>query len=163
MHTVGFSRSQPAEALAARGVTALPSLADLLSIADFVSLHLRLTPATRGLIGAAELALMKRDAFLINTSRGPLVDEAALVTALRRGTIAGAGLDVFEREPLDTRSPLVGLDNVVLSPHVAASTEEALERTAVLTATQIVDVLEGRRPPHLVNPEVWLVAGEGAG
>ena len=150
-----ISRSQPPEILAAAGVEPLASLADLLAAADFVSLHLRLHPATRNIIGARELGLMRRDAFLINTSRGPLIDEQALVTALRDRAIAGAGLDVFAHEPLPLDSPLIALDNVVLSPHVGASTQEALERTAVLTADQIVDVLAGRRPPHLVNPEVW--------
>lgn len=162
MRVVGFSRSQSPAEFAERGVAALPTLADLLAVSDFVSLHLRLAPSTRNVIGAAELALMKRDAFLINTSRGALVDEAALVTALRERWIAGAGLDVFASEPLDPASPLAALDNVILSPHVAASTEEALERTAILTASQIVDVLEGRRPPHLVNPEVWPAAGREA-
>jgi D-3-phosphoglycerate dehydrogenase len=162
MRVVGYSRGQPPEVLAAAGVEPRAGLADLLAVADFVSLHLRLNPTTRNIIGARELGLMRREAFLINTSRGALIDEEALVTALRDRAIAGAGLDVFAREPLPSDSPLVALDNVALSPHVGASTQQALERTAVLAAEQIVDVLAGRRPAHLVNPEVWPRVAAGA-
>ncbi|MFT0860542.1 hydroxyacid dehydrogenase [Ancylobacter sp. G4_0304] len=155
MRVVGFSRSQPDSAFLESGVERMDSLDALLAIADVVSLHLPGTPSTRGVIGARELGLMKPGAFLVNTSRGALIDEEALAQALAARRIGGAGLDVFVREPLDPASPLAGLDNVVLSPHVAGSAVEALERTALLVAQQVADVLAGRRPPHLVNPEVW--------
>lgn len=155
MRVVGFSRSQPDSAFLESGVERMDSLDALLAVADVVSLHLPGTPSTRGVIGARELGLMKPGAFLVNTSRGALIDEEALAQALAARRIGGAGLDVFVREPLDPASPLAGLDNVVLSPHVAGSAVEALERTALLVAQQVSDVLAGRRPPHLVNPEVW--------
>lgn len=155
MSVSAFSRSQPDAAFAAAGVERAPDLDTLLRGCDVVSLHLPLVAATRGLIGARELALMKPGALLINTGRGGLVDEEALAAALANGRIAGAGLDAFASEPLPTTSPLVRLPNVILTPHVAGSTVQALERMALLAATQVIDVLAGRRPPHLVNPSVW--------
>lgn len=100
----------------------------LLAAADVVSLHLPLTEATHGLIGAAALALMKHGAVLVNTARGPIVDEAALVEALRSGRLAGAGLDVFAEEPAPAGNPLLGLDNVVVTPHVAWYTADTMRR-----------------------------------
>ncbi|MCS0495785.1 hydroxyacid dehydrogenase [Ancylobacter sp. MQZ15Z-1] len=155
MKVAGFSRSQPDEAFARAGVERMATLDALLRVADVVSLHLPSTPATRGVIGARELSLMKPGAFLLNTSRGALIDEEVLVEALAARRIGGAGLDVFALEPLPAGSRLVALDNVVLSPHVAGSAVEALERTARLVAEQVVDVFAGRRPAHLVNPETW--------
>ncbi|MCJ8145053.1 hydroxyacid dehydrogenase [Ancylobacter sp. A5.8] len=155
MRVVGFSRSQPDSAFLESGVERMDSLDALLAIADVVSLHLPNTPETRGVIGARELGLMKPGAFVVNTSRGALIDETALAQALGAHRIGGAGLDVFVREPLDPASPLAGLDNVVLSPHVAGSAVEALERTALLVAQQVAEVFAGRRPRHLVNPEIW--------
>jgi D-3-phosphoglycerate dehydrogenase len=137
--------------------TANAELTDLESVlrqADFVSLHAPLTPETRHLIGAAELALMKPDAILVNTSRGGLVDEAALCEALAEKRIAGAGLDVFEQEPLEPDNPLRGLDNVVLAPHLGGTTEEALVRLSVRAAQNILAVLRGERPTAVHNPEV---------
>ncbi|WP_245413568.1 hydroxyacid dehydrogenase [Mangrovicella endophytica] len=151
LRTIGFSARRSDEDFAAAGVERSPSLDALLAASDFVSLHLSLTPETRGLIGARELGLMKPSAFLINTARGGLIDEAALSEALTAGQIAGAGLDVFVSEPLSPQSPLAALKNVVLSPHSAGSTEEALRRMACAAADQVVDVLAGRRPLHLVN------------
>jgi D-3-phosphoglycerate dehydrogenase len=156
MQVSAFSRSQPDGILAATGVERCPDLDTLLSESDVVSLHLPLVGATRGLIGARELALMKPQAFLINTGRGGLVDEDALARALAASQIAGAGIDVFSVEPLPLTSPLIGLPNVILTPHMAGSTTQALERTAILAAAQVIDVLAGRRPPHLVNPTAWL-------
>lgn len=98
---------------------------------------------------------MKREAFLINTSRGGLIDEAALVEALEAGTIAGAGLDVFAQEPLPVDHPLARQPRAILTPHVGGSTGAALIRTAETAATRVVDVLAGRRPGGLVNPDVW--------
>jgi len=128
-------------------------LEELLRRADYVTLHLPLTPATRGLIGERELALMKSTAFLLNTSRGPVVDEEALVEALRSGQIAGAGLDVFSTEPLSTDSPLLRLQKVLLTPHMAAHTDEAL-RNMSLVAKDVIAVLERREPQHWVNRDM---------
>lgn len=155
MRVVGLSASQPDAVFAAAGVERLASLAELLAVSDVVSLHLRATGAMRAIIGERELALMKPHAFLINTSRGALIDEQALAAALGDGVIGGAGLDVFQHEPLPLDSPLLALNNVVLSPHIAGSTRQALERTAVIAAEQVVAVLEGRKPAHLVNGDVW--------
>jgi D-3-phosphoglycerate dehydrogenase len=123
----------------------------LLRESDFVSLHTPLTPETRGLIGETALRSMKPTAFLINTSRGPVVDGHALRRALEEGWIAGAGLDVYDPEPLPGDSPLLRLDNVILSPHMAAHTDEALLRMAMVV-TDVLAVIEGR-PPE--NPVVW--------
>lgn len=159
MRVLGYSRSRPDKEFAAAGVKRVASLEDLLAVSDVVSLHLPSVPATRGIIGAPELGRMKPGAFLINTSRGALIDEPALIEALAARRIGGAGLDVFAREPLPPDSPLTTLDNVVLSPHVAGSAAEALERTALLVAEQVVEVLQGRRPRHLVNPAAWPANG----
>ena len=132
-------------------------LKELLSTSDFVSLHVPLTASTRHMIGERELTMMKETAFLINTSRGPVVDEAALYRALRDGDIAGAGLDVFEREPLDPDSPLKGLENAVITPHIASASVETRTKMATTAATNLVSVLQGREPPNLVNPEVLKV------
>jgi glyoxylate reductase len=129
-------------------VTRVP-LARLLAVADFVSLHVPLTPSTRHLIGARELARMKRGAVLVNTSRGPVVDEAALVRALASGTLAAAGLDVFENEPHVPRT-LRALPNVVLTPHVASATTATRVRMDVLAARNLAAALAGRRPPNAV-------------
>jgi glyoxylate reductase len=127
---------------------------EVLKEADFVSLHVPLTPETHHMIGAGELAAMKETAILINTSRGPVVDEEALYEALREGAIAGAGLDVFEVEPINPGSPLLGLDNIVLTPHLASGSVETRTKMAVTAATNLVSVLQGKEPPNLVNPEV---------
>jgi len=131
------------------------TLEDLLRQSDFVSIHTPLTPETRKLVGARELAWMKPSAYLINTSRGPVVDEAALIEALSAGRLAGAGLDVFEQEPPAADSLLFSMQNVVLSPHMASFTEEGRYRMGVMVAQQVLDVLRGKRPPFLANPEVW--------
>jgi D-3-phosphoglycerate dehydrogenase len=133
-------------------VAAIP---EILKASDVVTLHVPSTPETRGLIGAAQLQVMKRSAFLINCARGPIVDEAALVQALKDGSIAGAGLDVFDPEPPKADNPLFGLPNVILSPHSAGLTVECVIRMATHAAQAIMDVLEGRRPEGVVNPEVF--------
>ncbi len=126
------------------------SLDELLAAADVVSVHVPLLPSTRGLIGERELRQMKPGAYFINTARGPVVNEAALVTALREGWIAGAGLDVFAQEPLPADNPLLALDNVVVTPHMASHTQEALRRMAMVV-TDVIAVLEGREPKWVVN------------
>ena len=155
MRVLVHSPSAPREPVEALGYSKVDSLDALLHAADVVSLHLPLRDSTRNLIGRRELALMKPSAMLINTGRGPTLDEDALVEALREKRIAGAGLDVFSREPLPADHPLLGLDTVALSPHTASSTEECLVRMALMVAESVIDALSGRRPLHLVNPEVW--------
>ena len=119
--------------------------------ADFVSLHVPLNAATRGLVGPAELAKMKRTAFLINTTRGPVVQEAALIDALERGLIAGAALDVFEREPLIPDG--LRRDNVVLAPHLGSASIETRTRMALIAVENATTFFDGKRPPTILNPE----------
>jgi lactate dehydrogenase-like 2-hydroxyacid dehydrogenase len=128
-------------------------LPDLLREADFVCLLVPLSAATEGLIGASELALMKRSAILINGARGQVVDEAALIAALRERRILGAGLDVFEREPLPVDSPLFQLPNVVATPHIGSATAQTREAMALRAATNLTDALQGRIGATCVNPE----------
>ncbi len=127
---------------------------DLLRAADIVSIHAPLTPENRGLINSETLALMKPNALLINAARGGIVREADLYQALKNGVIAGAGLDVFEKEP-PTDSPLLELDNVVLTPHTAAFTHEAMNLMNVVIVDELLDYVAGRKPAHCVNPQVW--------
>jgi glyoxylate reductase len=136
-----------------RGVEYL-ELDDLLKESDFVTLHCPLTQETHHLIGKRELDLMKPTAILINTSRGPVVDEKALVSALKKDRIAGAGLDVYEKEP--KLSPgLFKLENVVLLPHVGSLTKDTREQMAVVAAKNAVSMVRGKRPKNIVNPEVY--------
>jgi D-3-phosphoglycerate dehydrogenase len=132
----------------------LVKLETLLREADYVSLNLPLTPDTEHLIGARELRLMKPTAYLINTARGPSVDEAALIDALVSGEIAGAGLDVFEEEPLPSKSPLLQLDNVVLTPHSAGYSDEAVRRLRLEVGRAAAAVLAGRWSRYVANPDV---------
>ncbi|MGO8818409.1 MAG: 2-hydroxyacid dehydrogenase [Terriglobia bacterium] len=126
----------------------------LLREADFLTLHVPLAPDTHHLIGAAEFAIMKPTAFLLNTSRGKVVEEAALIEALQSKRIAGAGLDVFEFEP-KVHPALLAMPNVVVSPHMGTATRETRMAMAMLTAENLLAALGGQRPPNLVNPEVW--------
>jgi len=130
------------------------SFSRLLQEADFISLHVPLYPETTHLIGKREFNLMKRTAILINTSRGPVVDEKELLTALQKGRIAGAGIDVYENEPAITAG-LETLSQAVLLPHVGSATLETRTRMAELAAENLRAGLLGRRPPHLVNPQVF--------
>lgn len=127
---------------------------ELLREADFVSLHVPLTDGTRHLIGTKELEQMKATAILVNTARGPVVDEAALAEALGRRRIAGAGLDVFEKEP-EVHAGLLKLTNVVLAPHIASASVETRRRMSMMAAENAAAALEGRRPANLLNPELW--------
>jgi len=142
----------PREAMEKAGAR-VASIPEILKASDFVTLHVPSNPETKGMIGEAQFKMMKRSAFLINCARGPIVDETALVTALKHGAIAGAGLDVFDPEPPAADNPLFGLPNVVLSPHSAGLTVECVIRMATHAAQAIVDVLEGRRPEGIINPE----------
>ena len=126
------------------------SLEDLLKQSDFISIHVPLLDSTRHLINAENLKLIKPSAYLVNTSRGPIIDEAALAFALANKIIKGAALDVFEYEPKIT-SELLGLDNVILTPHIASATEETRSKMSDLAATNIIEALEGRIPPNLVK------------
>jgi glyoxylate reductase len=128
-------------------------LDQLLQESDFVSLHSPLKPETRHQIGARQLALMKPTAFLINTARGPIIDEAALARALKKRQIAGAGLDVFEHEPRVTPA-LLKMPNVVTTPHLGSAVVEVREQMANIVVDNILALLEGRTPPNCVNPEV---------
>jgi glyoxylate reductase len=138
------------------------SLDDLLPEADIVSLHVPLTGETRHLVGARELALMKQGAYLVNTARGPVVDEAALVQALRDGHLGGAGLDVYEREP-ELAPGLAGLANVTLLPLLGSATVETRGRMAELAALNAIAAVRGERVPHPVNPEVPAAESSSAG
>ncbi len=140
--------------LAAKGIIKVESVDELMPVADFVSVHTPLTPATKGIIGAKQFDLMKESAFLINTSRGPVVDETALIEALRLGKIAGAGLDVYEQEPPSPDNPLFKMHNVTLLPHMAGASFESMERMATHAAADILAVLRGDRPKYPVNPSV---------
>ncbi|HQD39782.1 MAG: D-glycerate dehydrogenase [Firmicutes bacterium] len=129
-------------------------LDQLLAESDYVSLHVPLLPSTHHLIGERELGLMKKTGILINTARGPVVDEKALVKALQDGEIAGAGLDVYENEPA-LEPGLIDLDNVVLAPHTASATRETRTKMATMAAENLLAALEGKIPPNIVNPEVY--------
>lgn len=153
--------SQPASVLELAGCQKAEDLETLLKTSDFVSLHAPATPDTHHMINAQRLSLMKRTACLINTSRGALIDEVALVDALRQGTIAGAGLDVFEQEPLPADSPLLKAQNIVMTPHSAASTESALENMSMAAAQGILAVLNHTRPDSFINPAVWPTRRKG--
>ncbi|WKN19870.1 2-hydroxyacid dehydrogenase [Azotobacter vinelandii] len=138
------------------------SLEALLAESDLVCLTLPLTAATTGLIGARELARMRPEAILINISRGKVVDETALLEALQAGRLRGAGLDVFEREPLPADSPFLRLDNVVATPHIGSATHETREAMARCAVDNLLAALAGQRPANLVNPaalEVVRTAG----
>ncbi|MCL2534060.1 MAG: 2-hydroxyacid dehydrogenase [Nocardiaceae bacterium] len=121
-------------------------LDDLLTQSDVVVVAVPLTAETRGLISTRELALLPREALVVNVARGPVVDEAALAAAIRSGTVAGAALDVFAREPVETDNPLFGLDNVLLSPHVAGGSSTALSRMFAMTAENVARVCRGEAP-----------------
>jgi phosphoglycerate dehydrogenase-like enzyme len=132
----------------------LASLEEVLCQADFLSMHCRLTPQTRRLLGAAELAKMKPTAYFVNVARGGLVDQAALTEALCARRLAGAALDVYEREPLPPDDPLLTLDNVVLTPHWSASTQEVWRITTKAMIDGMLRVATGRIPDNIVNPDV---------
>jgi glyoxylate reductase len=128
-------------------------LDQLMAESDFVSLHPALKPDTRHLIGMRELLLMKRSAFLVNSSRGPIVDEKALTRVLAEKRIAGAGLDVFENEP-QVEPELLKMNNVVLTPHLGSGVMEVRETLAHIVVDNVMAIVDGRQPPNCVNPEV---------
>ncbi len=126
----------------------------LLQKSDFVSLHIPLTKETYHLIDEGKIQLMKKTAYLINNSRGPIIDEKALYVALKNKKIAGAGLDVFELEPIRADNPLLKLDNVVVSPHISSGSYETRSKMAEMVAENLVSFFDGRFPPNLVNQKV---------
>ena len=154
MRVIAYDPYAKPEVAKALGVELVSSREQVFREADVVSLHTPLTPETRHLINASVLATMKPGALLVNFSRGEVVDEAALYTALTTGVIAGAALDVFEQEPPQADNPLFRLENVVLSPHSAALTNECVQRMATGAARGVRDVLTGETPKFIVNPAV---------
>lgn len=152
MSVISHDPYLPEEVAAEKGIR-LTSLEEVLRESDFVSIHAALTDETRHLIDAAALRKMKRTAYLVNCARGPIVDEASLAEALEAGSIAGAGLDVYEVEP-PLGSPLLNMENVVLTPHIGASTQEGQRRTGMLAVEQLIKGLEGEEPEFLVNRKV---------
>jgi lactate dehydrogenase-like 2-hydroxyacid dehydrogenase len=149
---------QPNPAFAAATGGSYVDKETLLREADFISLHVPLLPETTHLIGEAELKLMKKTAILINTSRGPVVDEKALVKALQEGEIWGAGLDVFEKEP-DFEEELADLENVVILPHIASASLETRTKMGLMAAENILAALRGEIPPNCINPEALIRGG----
>lgn len=154
MRVLYFSRRRLPEAEAATGAEFAP-LDELLGASDFVSLHVPLTAETRHLLGAAQFARMKPTALLINTARGPVVDQAALIDALRAGRIAGAALDVTDPEPLPADNPLWSFENVVITPHIGSAGGRARDQMALIAAENVLAGVAGRRLPHCVNPQVY--------
>ncbi len=153
MRVIAFDPYLPPE-VAARIDLSLVSKETVLRESDFISIHAALTPETRGMIGAGDLALMKKTAVLVNCARGEIVQEAALAEALKNGVIAGAALDVFEKEP-PAGSPLIAAPHVVFTPHLGASTHEAQARAGAIIADQVLKALDGKHPDFLVNPKVY--------
>ena len=137
------------------GIDRAEALDDVLAIADVVSVHVPLTDASRGMFDATRFAQMKPGAVFVNTARGGLVDQEALLAALDAGTLAGAGLDVTEPEPLPVDHPLLGRDDVVVTPHVASATADGKVRILEAAIDQALTVIRGERPAHPDNPEVW--------
>ena len=150
MRILYTANNRRAEAEAALGAEYVPDLKELLSRCDYVSLHVPLTPSTRNLIGAAELAAMRPTAFLINTSRGDVVDTEALLSALREGRIAGAGLDVTAPEPIPADHPLLSLLNVVLTPHIGSASHATRRRMAMLAVESAIAACKGEPMPSRV-------------
>ena len=155
MTVLAFSPTRDQATFDEVGARRASTLEEVLETSDVVSLHLTLSPATRGLIGRPELARMKSTAYLINVGRGATIDETALVDALETRRIAGAGLDVFANDALPGDHRLLGLDNVVLTPHIAGSTPTAMERAARTLVRGIIAVMRDEKPDNLVNSEVW--------
>jgi len=154
MKVVYFDVYRPSEEIERSVNAEYRELDDLLAEADFISIHVALTPETRHLFGAEQFRRMKDTAVIVNTSRGPVIDEAALAAALRDGEIFAAGLDVFEKEP-EVHPDLLAQENAVVIPHLGSATVETRDAMGRVAAENLVAALEGRRPPTLLNPEVW--------
>ncbi|MEM7131592.1 MAG: hydroxyacid dehydrogenase [Chloroflexota bacterium] len=138
-----------------QGASTVDSLDDLLTQADIVTIHTPLMDSTRHMISERELRLMKPDAYFVNASRGPVVDEAALIRVLQDGHLAGAGLDVFDIEPPEADNPLLQMNNVVATPHLASNTPQGSQRMSEGVVEQILQLFAGERPSSLIDPDVW--------
>ncbi len=154
MQVIAYDPYLDEQTIAARGAIKV-TLDELLRRADFVSLNCPLDETTRGMIGADEFARMQPHAYFITTARGFVHDERALVEALRAKKIAGAGIDVWDREPPPPEHPLLQFDNVIATPHTAGVTREARANMGRFAAEQLIMTLDGKRPPRIVNPQVW--------
>ena len=157
MKVLAFDPYATPERASASGVELVPSLEELLPRAQALSLHCPATPETYHLMNARTLGLMPRGSYLVNAARGALVDETALLEALRSGHLAGAGLDVFDPEPPMTNHPLFTLPNTICTPHIGSYTSDGFLRMEVMVCQQIASILRGERPVNLVNAEVWEV------
>lgn len=155
MKVIAYDPYVPKETAEALGIT-LTDFETLLQTSDFISIHVPLTRETRGMIGEKELKRMKKTAYIINTARGPIIQEKALYQALKNGWIAGAALDVYEKEPPDSDNPLFELENVVLTPHIAYYTKEAIRRLEMSVVEEAIRILQGQLPKNLVNKEVFM-------
>ena len=156
MRVIAYDPYQTAEQIAARGAEKAATLEDLLRVADYVSINCPHTKETRGMMGADQFAQMQKHAYFITTARGGIHDEDALADALEAKKIAGAGLDVWNDEPPPHDHRLMAFDNVLVSPHTAGATVESRDNMARFAAEQLIEILDGKRPPRLINPEVWL-------
>ena len=154
MNVLAYDPYLSATEMAARGGEKV-ELDDLMRRSDYVSISCPLSKDNRGMIGAKQFALMQKHAYFITTARGFIHDEDALADALRNKKIAGAGLDVWAKEPPPPDHPLLQFDNVLASPHTAGVTHEARENMGRIAAQQVLDTLDGKRPPRIINPEVW--------
>ena len=143
------------------GASRVDNLDDLLTRANIVTIHTPLMESTRHMIGERELRLMKPDAYFVNASRGPVVDEAALIRVLQDGHLAGAGLDVFDIEPPEADNPLLQMNNVVATPHLASNTPQGSQRMSEGVVEQILQLFAGERPSSLIDPDAW--PGRSAG
>jgi D-3-phosphoglycerate dehydrogenase / 2-oxoglutarate reductase len=152
---LGFDPMLSAGDMETRGIEKRERLRELAADVDFLVLHVPLTPETRHIVNAEILGVMKPTAFVLNVARGGVVDEAALVAALNDGTIAGAALDVFEKEPLPSDSPLLSAPNLIITPHIAGVTHEWNEQRSRAFAERVLQVFAGERPGGLANPEAW--------
>lgn len=166
MRVLGYDPYLDANVLAGYGVEKLERLEDMLPRCDFVSLHCPGGAETHRMIDSARLACMKPGAYLVNTARGTVMDESALVAALERGHLGGAALDVFDPEPPTPDNPLLHMENVIVTPHFCAMTEESLYNMGVTVAQGVCDVLAGCQPRFMVDPSLWSnrrLPGDGAG
>lgn len=154
MRVLVHNRSDVTESAQAIGAR-VASLDDLLALSDIVTVHIRHSPQTERLFDAAMFAKMKRGAYFLNVARGGIVNELALVDALNRGHLAGAAIDVMSQEPPEPNHPLLALDNLICTPHIAGETSTTVRDAFDLAVDQVCDCFEGRRPQHLVNPDAW--------
>ncbi len=155
MRVIAYDPYQTAAELAVKGAEKAATLEDMLRVADYVSINCPHTAETRGMMGAAQFAMMQPHAFFITTARGGIHNEDDLAAALTAKQITGAGLDVWEDEPPPSDHPLLRFDNVLVSPHTAGITRQSRHNIARIAAEQMLDILDGKKPPRLLNPEVW--------